>query len=180
MTSIRGWLHAALVAGVVALTALSASAESSPTVFLVRHAEKEANGADPSLTEAGRARAESLAALLADARITAIFSSEFNRTRETAAPLARRLGLTVTTVPAKDLDALLAKVRALAPDGRALVVGHSNTVPELAQRLTGVKVAALSDADYDRLYVCTIRKEGEGEVVILRYGAPAAPTPKAR
>jgi len=172
MTPVRSWLHAALVAGVVASTALSARAESSLTVFIVRHAEKVANGADPSLTEAGRERAESLAALLRDAGITAIFSSEFRRTQETAAPLAKRLGLSVTVVPGKDLDALLSKVRALAPDGRALIVGHSNTVPELAQRLTGVTVGELTDADYDRLYVGTVRKEGKGEVLLLRYGAP--------
>jgi broad specificity phosphatase PhoE len=171
MTPIRNWLHAALVAGVLASTAFSASAESSLTVFIVRHAEKEADGTDPSLTDAGRARAESLAALLADAGITAIFSTEFKRTQETAAPLAKRLGLSVTVVPGKDLDALLSKARALGPDGRALIVGHSNTVPELAQRLTGVKVAALTDADYDRLYVGMVRKEGQGEVLLLRYGA---------
>jgi broad specificity phosphatase PhoE len=157
----------------VASAAFSASAESSVTVFIVRHAEKEASGADPSLTDAGRERAESLAGLLADAGISAIFSSEFKRTQETAAPLAKRLGLSVTVVPAKDLDALLAKVRALGPDGRALIVGHSDTVPELARRLTGVKVANLSDADYDRLYVGTIRKAGQGEVLLLHYGGPS-------
>jgi len=170
MTPTRSWLQAALVAGVVASAAFSASAEPPRTVFLARHAEKEASGADPSLTEAGRERAESLAALLADAGITAIFSSEFKRTQETAAPLARRLGLSVTVVPGKDLDALLSKVRALAPDERALIVGHSNTVPELARRLTGVKVAELTDADYDRLYIATSRKDGQGEILLLHYG----------
>jgi broad specificity phosphatase PhoE len=151
-------------------SAFSAGAESSLTVFIVRHAEKQSSAADPSLTEAGRERAESLAGLLADAGISAIFSSEFKRTQETAAPLAKRLGLSVTVVPGKDLDALLSKVRALGPDGRALIVGHSDTVPELARRLTGVKVANLTDADYDRLYVGTIRKEGPGEVLLLHYG----------
>jgi len=173
MTPARRWLHAALVVGLFASTAFSANAESSFTVFLVRHAEKEASGADPSLTEAGRERAESLAALLADAGITAIFTSEFKRTQDTAAPLAKRLGLTVTVVPGKDLDALLSRVRALAPGGRALIVGHSNTVPALARRLTGVKVAELTDADYDRLYVATSGKEGQGEVVVLHYGGSA-------
>jgi len=139
----------------------------------VRHAEKEASGADPSLSKAGRERAEALATLLADAGITAIFTSEFKRTQETAAPLAKRLGLTVTVVPGKDLDALLSKVRALPRDERALIVGHSNTVTELAQRLTGVKVAELTDADYDRLYVGMIRNEGHGEVLLLHYGAPS-------
>jgi 2,3-bisphosphoglycerate-dependent phosphoglycerate mutase len=177
MTRIQWWLHAALIAGVVASAALSASAEPPLTVFLVRHAEKEANGADPSLTAAGRQRAEALAAMLADAGITAIFTSEFKRTQETAAPLAKRSGLSVTVVPGKDVDALLAKVRALPPGARALIVGHSNTVPDMATRLTGVKVADLGDTDFDRLYVGTIRKEGQGEVLLLHYGGAGAAPP---
>ncbi len=170
MSPTRRWLHAVLVASVVVSMAFSASAEAPLTVFLARHAEKAASGGDPSLTEAGRERAESLATLLADAGITAIFSSEFKRTQETAAPLAKRLGLSVTVVPGKDLDVLLSKVHALTPDGRALVVGHSNTVPELARRLTGVKVAELTEAEYDRLYVTTIHKDGQGEILLLHYG----------
>lgn len=171
MTTIREWLHTALAAAIVASAALSASAEPALTVFLVRHAEREASGADPSLTEAGRARAESLAALLADAGITAIFSSEYKRTQETAAPLAKQLNLSVTVVPGKDTDALLARLRALTPGGRALIVGHSNTIPELAQRLTGVKVAELSETDFDRLYVGVVRKKGQGEVLLLHYSS---------
>lgn len=170
MTPMRKLVHAALAAGLAASTAPSASAEASPTVFIVRHAEKEATGADPSLTEAGRERAEALAALLADVGVTAIFTSEFKRTQETAAPLAKRLGLSVTVVPGRDLDTLLSKVRALPADGRALIVGHGNTAPELAHRLTGVKVAELTDADYDRLYVVMTHKVGQGEVLLFHYG----------
>jgi len=179
MTPTRRWLHVALVAGVVAAMTFPARAETPVTVFLVRHAEKETNVADPPLTEAGRDRAELLAGLLADAGITTIFTSQYNRTQQTAAPLAKRLGLTVTVVPGKDLDALLAKVRALPPGARALIVGHSDTVPALAHRLTGAKVAELTDADYDRLYVATFGKHGDGEVVVLHYGGagPAGDVP---
>ena len=164
------WLGATLVATMMLLTAYPASAASIVTVFLVRHAEKMATGDDPGLSEAGAKRAQSLAAMLADAGITAIFSSEFKRTQDTAAPLAKRLGVTVTTVPGKDVDGLVAKLRALAPGTKALVVGHSNTVPAVAQRLTGVKVAELTDADYDRLFVAAFGKDGEGDVAVLRYG----------
>lgn len=177
MNSTRRWLHAALVAGMVAWLALPASAESPITVFLVRHAEKKTNVADPSLTDDGRERAESLADLLADAGIGAIFTSQYKRTQETAAPLAERLGLTVTVVPAKDLKALLSRVRALPFGARALIVGHSDTVPALAHRLTGAKVAELTDADYDRLYVATCDKSGQGEVVVLRYAACSTARP---
>jgi broad specificity phosphatase PhoE len=142
------------------------SAEPPVTVFLIRHAEKEAAGADPSLTEAGRKRADAWGAMLADAGITAIFSSEYKRTQETAAAIGKRLGVTVTTVPAKDLDALVSKMRAVAPGSRALVVGHSNTVPAAAAKLTGAKVAEMAETDFDRLYVATVRG-GAGDVIVL-------------
>jgi broad specificity phosphatase PhoE len=138
-------------------------------VFLVRHAEKAASEGDPGLSEAGVKRAAALATTLGDAGITAIFSTEYNRTKDTAAPLARRLDVPVTIVPAKDMDGLVAKLRALAPGTRALVVGHSNTVPAMAQKLTGVKVADLTDADYDRLFVALPEKDGHGEVLSLHY-----------
>jgi broad specificity phosphatase PhoE len=162
-------LRALLAAAAIALTAAAARAEPPRTVFLVRHAEK-GDGRDPSLTDVGQRRAEILSAMLADAGITAIFTSQYKRTQETAAPLAKRLGVSVTVVPARDTDELLSKVRALAPGGRALIVGHNDTVPGLVLRLTGVRVADLSLADYDRLYVATIRGDGQGEVVVLHYG----------
>jgi broad specificity phosphatase PhoE len=163
-----------LVAAAIVLSVRGATAQAAPegatTVFLVRHAEKGTDGADPALTEAGVKRAQALADVLADAGITAIFSSEFNRTKQTAAPLAERLGLTVTVVPAKDLDGLIAKARELRPGGRALIVGHSNTVPAAAARLSGVKAAEMGETDYDRLYVATFRGSGPGELVVLHYG----------
>ena len=157
----------ALVIGAIALT----PPEPSTTVFLVRHAEKEAEGADPSLNEAGRNRAKTLADVLADAGITAIYSSEFHRTQQTAAPLAERLGLKVTVIPGKNTDALVARVRELRPGARALIVGHSNTIPAVASRLTGAKAAEMSDSDFDRLYVATLRGTASGDLVVLHYGA---------
>jgi broad specificity phosphatase PhoE len=72
------------------------------------------------------------------------------------------------------LDALVAKLSALPSGGRALVVGHSNTVPELARRLTGAKVADLTDADFDRLFVATAHTDGPGEILLLHYGRGGA------
>jgi broad specificity phosphatase PhoE len=171
----------ALAAVVIALTTLSTFAQSaaqpapepSTTVFLVRHAEKQTEGADPSLTDAGLKRAKALADLLADAGITAIFTSEVHRTQETAAPLAEKLGIKVTVIPGKDLDALIARVRELKPGVRALIVGHSNTVPAAASRLTGARAADMADSEFDRLYVATFRGTGPGELVLLHYGANA-------
>src|SRR2546423_7035829 len=91
------------------LVFLAASiASAQPVVVIVRHAEKAANGGnDPDLSSAGRARAEALARILKDSGITAIFTTEFKRTQETAAPTATSTHVTPTVVAAKDTTALV-------------------------------------------------------------------------
>src|SRR5436309_7637766 len=105
-------------------------ASAQPVVVIVRHAEKAANGGkDPDLSSAGRARADELGRILKDSAIAAIFTSEFKRTQETAAPTATLIGVTATVVPAKDTAALVAKLHQLS--GNAPVVGHRHPTPNL-------------------------------------------------
>src|SRR6266513_6019376 len=105
-----------LVSIFVAVTLASAE----PVVVVVRHAEKQAStGKDPDLSPAGRARAEALARILKDSGITAIFTSEFKRTQETAGPTATSAHVTPTVVAAKDTAGLVAKLHQLS--GKALV-----------------------------------------------------------
>jgi broad specificity phosphatase PhoE len=149
------------------------SAQERPvTVFVVRHAEKGPGVPDPSLTEAGQRRAAELARTVGDARPTALFATEFKRTQETLAPLAAATGLPVTVTLARDVDGLLAKIHALPPGSRAVVATHSNLVDVIVEKLSGVKVPALTDADYDRLVVVTVMGDGKGTAVVLRFGAP--------
>jgi phosphohistidine phosphatase SixA len=141
--------------------ALAAPAAGQDAVFLVRHAERAdaasgrstKMGGDPDLSEAGRARAVSLATVLKDAGITAIYTTELVRTRQTAAPLAKALGLTPTVVSASDTAAL---VKALeVRKGNVLVVGHSNTVPEIIKGLGVRSPASIGDDEFDNLFVVT-------------------------
>ena len=111
------------------LSVLVATATAQSTIFIVRHAEKADSTKDSDLSEAGRARAEALAKMLKDKNITAIYATEFKRTQQTAAPLAKALGVTPTVLPAKDNSALISKLR--ASPGNALVVGHGDTIPNL-------------------------------------------------
>jgi broad specificity phosphatase PhoE len=133
---------------------VSATAAQS-TIFVVRHAEKaESGGNDPDLSEAGRARAESLAKMLKNANITAIYATEFKRTQQTATPAAKALGLALTIVPAKDTVTLSAKLRDL--HGNALVVGHGNTIPDLIKALGVETPVNIAETDYDNLFVVVI------------------------
>src|ERR1700720_4842416 len=106
---------------------LLSTATAQSTIFIVRHAEKADATKDPDLSEVGRARAEALAKMLKDTNITAVYATEFQRTQQTATPLAKALSITITTLPAKDNAALLAKLR--ASTGNALVAGHGDTIP---------------------------------------------------
>ena len=126
-----------VVAGLLPWSCVIA-AEPTRTVILVRHAERTGSN-DPSvgITEAGRCRAAVLAGMLSDAKARGIYTSELPRTQQTAEPLALRLSITPEVVPAKDIDALVAKLRARSEDGTVLVVGHSNTIPAIVQRLSG-------------------------------------------
>jgi len=138
------------------LVFVSASiASAQPIVVIVRHAEKAANGgSDPDLSSAGRARADELARILKDSGITAIFTSEFKRTQETAAPTATSIGVTATVIPAKDTAALAAKLHQL--NGNALVVGHGDTIPNIIKALGIDSPINIPDEDYSEFLIVTV------------------------
>lgn len=120
------------------------------TVFIVRHAEKATKGGDdPELTEGGQIRAEDLAKMLKDSGITAIYATEFKRTQETAAPLAKILGIDVTIAPTK--SSLVARL--IGSRGNALVVGHGNTIPDLIEALGITTPITIAENDYDNLFI---------------------------
>jgi broad specificity phosphatase PhoE len=137
----------------VVLLFVSASiASAQPIVVIVRHAEKAINGGnDPDLSSAGRARAEALARILKDSGITAIFTSEFKRTQETAAPMATSAHVTPTVVAAKDTAALVARLHQL--HGNALVVGHGDTIPNIVKALGINSPINIPDVDYSELLI---------------------------
>ena len=127
-------------------------ASAQPVVVIVRHAEKATNGGnDPDLSSAGRARADALARILKDSGLTAIFTTEFKRTQETAAPTAASAHVTPTVVAAKDTAALVAKLHQL--NGNGLVVGHGNTIPDIIKALGINTPVNIPDADYSELFI---------------------------
>jgi broad specificity phosphatase PhoE len=162
-----------------ALTLLvAASASAQQTIFVVRHAERAdtpapggtammASTTDPPLSVAGNERAARLAAMLRSADIRHVFTTEFVRTRQTAAPLALAQRLEAVAIPSKDTEAVIARAR--QAKGNVLIVGHSNTVPDLLKRL-GVKEAiTIADTEFDNLFVVVRPVSGEPTLVRLRY-----------
>jgi phosphohistidine phosphatase SixA len=169
------WLMAIAALGVIALGVGVLTSMSTTTVILVRHAEKQLGTIeDPPLSQDGEARADRLAALLGarlDAMpIAAIHASEARRTQQTAAPLARRLGLATQTRAAKDVDGLVEALRSAPAGSVSVVVGHSNTVPEIVRELTHDKVkVAIAENEFGAIFIVTASTFGPPSVIRLQY-----------
>ncbi len=166
---------AALLFGAACVTTRPAGPEVT-TVYLVRHGEKstaDANQSNPALTPAGHARAEALAAKLGNAGVTNIISTQWTRTRETAQPLASRLGLTTEIVPttAPGFADRTAAAVLRHQGGTILVVGHSNTIAPVIAALGGPRLPDLCDSEHSNLFVMKITKSPGPTVVREHYGA---------
>jgi phosphohistidine phosphatase SixA len=169
--------RSAVLALCCVLGAARTAAAADQVIFAVRHAERaDAAGGqppagmmanDPPLSAAGTERAKRLAALLALAEVKHIFTTALMRTKQTAAPLAEAMKVTASVVPGGDTAALVAQIRGAA--GNVLVVGHSNTVPELLKQLGVTQPISIGDSEYDNLFVVVRPATGEPTLVRLRY-----------
>lgn len=178
LVSLRRVFFGATVASILVGVATPRTIVAQPSlVVLVRHGEKQpAPADDPSLSEAGVARARALDAALTAATPSTIIVSPRKRTAETAAVVQQRLGVTPTVIP---LDAQHVKNVAAAvmkASGVVLVVGHSNTIPAIVNALAGTNFPDICDASYATLFVVTPSATAgkRGQVLKTQYGAPDA------
>ena len=160
---------------VVMWTAPAAAQSQPTTVIVVRHAEKAGQPADdPPLSAEGSVRADELAHVLRNAGVTAIYSTPYARTQQTAAPLARALGITVTTtpIPNRSVTAYAADIaaRAKREGGVIVVIGHSNTLGPVVQALGGPEIGEIVDERYDDLLILTIQEGSPTRLIRAKYG----------
>lgn len=169
---------AVLLALLLALPSLALAGIGPPdtVVVIVRHAEKAADDPkDPTLSEAGQARAEALAVALKGLPLQHAISTQYKRTRDTAAPAAKAAGIDVHVKPVDASNSatyardLAAHIRQDHAGQNLLIVGHSNTVPELVEAFTGVTPAPMADTEFDRIYVVTLPADGPARFVVLKY-----------
>jgi len=151
-------------------------------VIVVRHAERAAEPkADPAITPAGVERAALLARMLGPAGVQTIITTNFLRTQQTAAPLARQLGLTPVVVPMQrgELQAHIDEVidRVESASGVVLVVGHTNTVSSLVEAFSSTRPTRLCETSFSHLFITTPAAPTL-PALHLRYGA-ADPVPGA-
>jgi len=149
--------------------------QATTTVILVRHAEKLTIDDDPGLTDLGAARARSLVRALHEADVSAIYASQFRRTQDTVAPLARALQMEVVVMDAREPQALVDRIMSHDYGHTVVIAGHSNTVPELIGVLGASEVPEVTEADHDDLFVVVIPWFGEVSVTRLAYGPAEQP-----
>lgn len=147
----------------------STQAANIQQLYLVRHAEKADLSKDPVLSACGEAQAKALATLLQDVNLPLLYHSGYQRTQQTAAA-SLKAGRQLQQYDAKDLPALAAQLRKSTIN--ALVVGHSNTTPQLATLLSQLTAPALQDDDYGRIYQL-IRAGEQWSLQILQLPVPA-------
>jgi len=168
----RSTLRALLAACALALCACSTTtprtADDAVAFVVVRHAEKTTDDArDPSLSDAGQARAATLATLLQRRDMVAAYATAFRRTQATASPTALAHGVVVTAYDAAEpAVAFAARLRREHASGTVLVVGHSNTVPGIVSALCACEIAPIDESDYGNLY--EVRISGNAAPVLVR------------
>lgn len=158
-----------IAAGVLALAGCATlSTPSSVSYVVVRHAEKATDDPrDPSLSDAGLARAETLATLLRSRDVVAAYATEYRRTSDTAAPTAAEHDVSITSYESEaPAEAVAARLRHGHASGTVLVVGHSNTVPGIVSALCGCEVEPIDESDYGNLF--EIRIDGDAPPVLSR------------
>ena len=167
---------ASLILAACTTTPMTTPSPAALEFVVVRHAEKAADaGNDPPLTAEGRARADAVAHVLADAPVVGVYSTGYARTQATAAPTAVAHGLPVTTYDAREPAAAFAtRLRAAYDGGTVLVVGHSNTVPAIAAALCRCDVPAMEETEYDRRLVVTVDADGHARLATDRLPAATA------
>jgi broad specificity phosphatase PhoE len=171
---------ASTASGEVEWAPASGATTEPTTIYVVRHAERASEeDRDSPLSDAGRARAEALANALEASGIETIYVTQYRRTRETVAPLAGRLGLTIRTDtttggtdPARDLAR---RVLAAHPGGAVLIAGHSNTVPAIVHALGGPELPELASTRYGDLFILTIAPDRPVRTVRVQFGGAGDP-----
>ena len=159
------------------LAAVADAALGQTAIFLVRHAEKATEANEPSvpLSVGGRARAEKLAAILRDSGIDAVYATDTVRARETAEPLAKARKVEIRTYAPRDAagksapQIVVDRMKKEAPSGRVLVVGHSNTLPEILAAFGYAEKVEIPTSQFDDLFVIVPREGGPPTVLRLKY-----------
>ena len=163
-----------------AIMASTAAAQAS-TVILVRHGEKASQTeTDPILSAAGVQRAKDLAAALADGGVTTVITTQWKRTRATAAPFVaathpKTMIVNDSAGIYKHIADMVATIMARPAGDVVLVVGHSNTIPRIVGALGGPKMLDLCDSQYSTMFILEMNGTNPPRLIRATYGKEDPP-----
>jgi broad specificity phosphatase PhoE len=152
---------------ILSLLLMASTAFANGTmIIVVRHAEKSTDDRkDPNLSQQGIARANKLATILKDSNLNAVYTTQYKRTQQTGLPAATQSGLQLEVRHANTENAktytsdLLKEIQKKHRGKTILIIGHSNTVPEIVKHLSNVDVTPIGENEFDRLYLITLGKK---------------------
>jgi phosphohistidine phosphatase SixA len=124
--------------------------QPGPDFYVLRHLHKADGSVDPGLSAEGQRQAQLLADRFADRPPAVIYVTNTRRARETAAPIAAKYQLEPRIYDPRDTAGLVSDL--MKDPNPALIVGHSNTVPEIVAALGGARPAAIAETEYGTIY----------------------------
>jgi len=158
----------------ISYTSCIARQQDSITIYIVRHAEKDLSdpaNKDPKLSDEGLKRAVILGEILTNNKLSAVYSTDRIRTRETVRAIAEKNNLPLKLYENTDLKAFANSVLTENKGKTILIAGHSNTILEIAEAF-GVKrpLEKIEDHQYDNLIIVKIGSDGNAAVSLKKYG----------
>ena len=141
----------------------------SGSFILIRHAEKILSSSnDPQLSTQGWQRANELVHLFEAVDIDAVYASPYRRSIQTAQPLAKAKQLEIFNYNPNELDSFAQKLLNTHMGETVVIVGHSNTTPQLINVLSGTDYPNLEETEYDWVYFVDISPKGTPNVKKLQ------------
>ena len=140
-------------------------------IYIVRHAEKSTEPAnDPHLNDAGKQRAQALKEMLANKNIAYIFSTNTNRTVETAYPFSMSVNIPIRYYSNDTLSQFLQMITSLKMN--VLVIGHSNTILPMLDKLDlSHHIKTIPDNEYANLFIITVKQGKAADLKETTYGS---------
>lgn len=133
------------------------SQEKTTTIYLIRHAEKVDNSKNPDLSPEGIKRSLHWNEVFSAINFDAVYSTNFNRTLQTAAPIAKKNSIEIKIYDPKTMD--IEKIKKEHVGQTILIVGHSNSTPDLVNKLINQNIyPAIDETNFGNLYIVTINE----------------------
>jgi len=147
-----------------ASTQLISDKEIKQVFYLVRHSEKDTvKKDDPILSEIGEKRSEELSRILKQTRIDEVYSTIYMRTLMTGEPITKAKGLSIKPYDPKELKAFAEQLKSRDQIKSTLIIGHSNTTPQMVAFLADIdpeELPKIDESDYDNFYIVVVHQDG--------------------